>query len=569
MPPEIARTADVPPRWLDRLLLASWRPYALIGAAGFALYFRVLSFGYVYLDDNSLILDRSPRLNGFAGVLDAFRSDIFHSHGGGAFYRPVFALSLGLDAWLRGASPVVYHLDNVVVHLAAAGLVFALLARLGYSRGTALFCALLFDVHPVLSQAVAWIPGRNDSLAAVFVLSAFLPFAACLDARRERAGGWCLCTAHVLFFALALFTKETAVASIGVFLVYAFLLRKERERGALAACAVGWLAVLAAYYALRRGALVDPLRLSPVEMARSIGLNLPGLLQSAGKILLPVNLAVLATIGDTGLFYGAAASLAVLGALATTPKKRWRNILFGLCWFVLFFLPSMLLRSTKTADIALEHRSYLPIIGFLIVLMETAAARDRRGRSAVVLGALVLAVFSTVTWRRLDVFKDRLVFWRSAVGTSPHLPWAHVNLGTVYYMDGDLARAAAEFSAASALNPREPMVHNDTGLIFLREGRIPEAEREFKAELAINPDFDNALFNLGQVYYHLGRPAQAESFWEKTLKVNPDYAGAYYGLIVLSIGRRDHGAAARYAERLRSRGLTLRADIAQILAASK
>ena len=528
-----------------------WRPYAWIGAAGFALYFRVLSFGYVYLDDNSLILDRSPRLNGFAGVLDAFRTDIFHSHSRAAFYRPVFALSLGLDAWLRGGSPFVYHLDNVVVHLAAAGLVFALLVRLGYSRGTALFFALLFDVHPVLSQAVAWIPGRNDSLAAVFVLASFLAFAACLDARRERAGGRLLCAAHALCFALALFTKETAAAAIGVFLVYAFLLRKERDRGALAACAVGWAAVLFAYCALRREALVDPLRLSVVETAHSLALNLPWLLQSAGKILLPVNLAVLATIGDTGLFYGSAAALAVLAALAATPRKRWRNILFGLSWFVLFSLPSMALRSTKTADIALEHRSYLPIIGFLIVMMETAAARDRRGRAALVSAGLILAVFSAATWRRLDVFKDRLTFWQSAVRTSPHLPWAHVNLGTVYYMDGDLDRAAAEFSSASALNPREPMVHNDAGLIFLREGRIPEAEREFKAELAINPDFDNALFNLGQIYFHTGRPDQAEAFWKRTLEVNPDYASAYDGLIALAVGRRDPASAARYAERRR------------------
>ena len=546
--PQAAAPAQSDER-LERIWLRGWRPYAWICGAGLLLYFRALFFGFTYLDDNALILDNYPRLRDLATLVQAFRHDVFFSHGAAAFYRPILTLSLGLDAQLGGVRPFVYHLDNILIHLVATSLVFRLLAALGYARGAALFGALLFDVHPVLSQAVAWVPGRNDSLAAVFVLISFLQFVDVLQSSAGGGGGRNLLL-HWASFALALFTKETAAIMILVCLAYALLLAPRSPSRVLAAAA-GWLVVLLGWYWLRSLALENPLRMTLAEMARSIWLNLPALLQNFGKILLPFNLSVLPTLHDTTFSYGLIAAPAGLLAVLLAKQKRWRHIAFGLCWFALFLLPSLILHSTTVADFILEHRTYLPMAGLLLVFLETDLTKGGRGLRGAAWSAAVLLAFSAVTWRHIANFRDRLSFWRNAARTSPHLPLAHRNLGAMYYLDGLIEPAEAEYKIAIALNPMEPMVHSNLGLIYMNKNMPAEAEREMRSEIAVNPGYENGYFNLGLLCYRTGRAEEAAALWKRTLELNPEHADANADLAVYYHERKDRAKADFYLARLR------------------
>jgi tetratricopeptide (TPR) repeat protein len=517
--------------------LGSWRLYAWVAAAALALYARALSFGFTYLDDNVLVLDNFRRFQSLSSLAEAFRRDVFFSYGAGAYYRPLLTLSLALDSWFGGASPLAYHLTNVLLHALAACLVLRLLLRLGYERGPALFASLLFALHPVLSQAVAWIPGRNDSLAAVFVLSSFLNY---------LGSGFRAWAAHVAFLFLALLTKESAVALVPLCLLHTALLDSERRwlRRA-AAFAPGWAAAAAGWYLLRHAALGPSIPLSAAQALSSIWLNLPALAQILGKILFPFNLSVLPTLRDTTNVYGIAAGVLCLAVLWVSREKRPRFVAFGCGWFAAFLVPSLILHSTTMADFVLEHRAYLPMAGFLIVLLET---RARRAPPALA-GALLLA-FAAIAWRHCLNFRDRMGFWNGAVRASPHLALAHRNRGAMLYLDGDLGKAGAEFEAAIALNPAEPMAHGNLGLVHMNQGRPREAEEEFRKEIAVNPGYDNGYFNLGLLCYRQGRVPEAESLWLKALEVNPEFLDAAVNLAAV-YHREGPSRLEAFLERLR------------------
>ncbi|MCU0640533.1 MAG: tetratricopeptide repeat protein [Candidatus Margulisbacteria bacterium] len=518
--------------WLERYFLQSFRPYLWIGLIGFLLYCRTLFFGFVYLDDNTLILENIGFLGNLGNLFQSFRQDVFRLlPNADAYYRPLLTVSFIFDAQLGGANPFFYHLTNILLHLLSASLLFAFLVRLGYQRGPSLVFALLFTAHPVLAQAVAWIPGRNDTLLTLFVLPAFI-FLIDYDRTGKRADYG----RHLLFFLLALFTKETAAIIVVLGLLYLYLIAEENLFSAKVKWLLaGWLATGAAYFWLRQTALIKPLQAKLSDVVPAGINNLPALIQFTGKIFFPLNLSVLPVIKDTTLVFGVIA-LVILACLLWTVKRERRNrALFGSSWFILFLLPTLFYCNPAVecgTNFHLEHRLYLPLVGMIIVLMESRLVAWLSGKRVLLVG-LLLACFAGLTLLHQAHFTDRLTFWTNAARTSPHSPLAHRNLGAMFWLDGQVERAEQEYLKAQELNPGEPMVHNNLGLIYLNRGQLAAAEREFLTELQYYPDYDNALFNLGLLYARQGERRKAAALWQRTLDVNPLYDDARRNLEIL------------------------------------
>ena len=179
----------------DPIFLRTWRPYAWIVLVGFLLYFKAIFFGYTYLDDNNLILENIYFLHDISNIIAAFGQDVFRLIStADIYYRPLMTVSLILDAQIGGAAPFIYHFTNLLIHLLGSCLVFLLLNKIGCKRELSFVFSLIFAIHPALSQAVAWIPGRNDSLMAVFALLSFIFF---IDYAERKKYGHCFC---ILYF---------------------------------------------------------------------------------------------------------------------------------------------------------------------------------------------------------------------------------------------------------------------------------------------------------------------------------------------------------------------------------
>ncbi|HTY13582.1 MAG TPA: tetratricopeptide repeat protein [Candidatus Omnitrophota bacterium] len=533
-------------------LLASWRPYIIIAVLGLLVYIKAAFFNYTYLDDNNLILDNFYFIKNLANVLTAFGQDIFRQFGGGEiYYRPLMTISFMLDAQWGGTSPMMYHVTNIILHLIASCLVFFLLIKLDFRKDVSLLLALLFSVHPVLSQAVGWIPGRNDPLLAIFLLPSFIMFIKMDEGNRSLRG-----LLSVVLFFLSLLTKETAMLLPPLCLLYAWLFRRPKlapaEWGAMIA---GWCAAVVPWFLLRSAALKYPMELKPEYIVRSLVVNFPATVQMIGKIFLPFNLSVLPIMRDTTFIYGAAALIGLLAWTVYSKERDLKMVLFGAAWFLLFLLPSFVRPNPDLPADFIEHRLYLPMAGMLMLLAATMKGYDLKKKVPLACAAALLATFSAITFVHLDVFRDRISFWENAAANSPHYPLAHRNLGAMYYLAQDYTRAFPEYQKALVLNPNEPMAHNNLGLIYMNHGQLAEAEMEYKKEIAINPNYDTVHFNLGLLYFSQKKAGAAEAEFKRTLEINPEYIDAYKYLTVLYYEQRRMADATACVRELQRRGI--------------
>jgi len=468
---------------------------AALVAVVFVLYAKSLFFDYTYLDDAKLILKDQKFLSDFSNLPDAFKRDVLSGREGpGVFYRPLVTVSLMLDAHIGKAGPFVYHATNVMLHALVTCLVFIVLAALEYPALPSFLLSLVFAVHPVQTQAVAWIPGRTEMLLAVFSLSAFLCLTRFCESGRAK-----YLFAHLFFFACALLSKESALAVIPVSLFYLYAVRKKKlfseQVVVLAFC---WSVTGLAWYFARDSFLPYQIQLTSQNMALGLVHNISGMILYLGKLFLPLNMSVLSVRQDMPFVYGEAALAAMVIIFAAARPKSVSRVLFGLVWAVFFLAPTFINPNPAMPSHFMEDRLYLALAGILIMFMEIDLIRNMRSwrDPAMSAGAGLILLLLCQTFQYSDFYKNRKTFWENAVMTSPHSYVAHYNLGNIYLDERSLDAAEAQFTAAIMLEPGKAIGYNALGLVYIEEGLFARAEAGFRKTLALDPGNKTAETNL-------------------------------------------------------------------------
>lgn len=545
---------------MEKIFLRGWRPYVWPAIIIFILYGKVFGFGFIAIDDKLLIVENREFIGELGNFPKLFSQNVFNvpsQNFNDFYYRPVLLASLMLDAQIGGASPFVYHFTNVLLHLLATVLFFIFFTKLKVSREMAFFASLIFAVHPVLTQAVAWVMGRNDSLLAVFILSSFIFLIKYLEEKKWQFYFW-----HILFFILALFTKETAIIAAVFFGLFYFFQRKEKINPRAGEILItSWFASMIVWFFMRHLALSDAIRPTFSYAFAQFLHNLPLAFYSLGKIVFPVNLAVLPDVKDVSPVFGLLTGILLALLVIFSKRSNLKMLVFGALWFVLFFLPSLVVPVMA----GLEHRLYIPLIGFLIMISAMGAVKKHefnwKSRTAVFLAVIILFA---ITFKHADSFRDRLSFWESAAKSSPNSYLAHLNLGEAYYSMSFFDKAEAEYKKSLALNPKEPMTHNNLGIIYARSGFYEDAQSEFIKALEIYPDFADAYFNLGLTYWEQNRLGEAERFFIKAVESDQYYLKAYEKLILYYYQKKDLEKARFYFEKLKETGLEISPEILKI-----
>jgi len=515
------------PSFVARLIKNNKYVFLIIFILGIIIYGQILSFSYTYLDDNTLILSYYNRLQDISYIKSAFFEDVFHNQGKGFYYRPMVTVSFMIDAMIGGDEPVIYHLSNLLFHILATWLVFLFFLELKIKRLTSFYFALIFLIHPLACQTVAWIPGRNDSLLAIFFLSAFIFFIKFLYQKRTV-----FLLLHLLFFILALFTKETAVVLIILGLYYLLFFAKNRKKYTLLFL-LTWVLITTGWLVLRYHALHGSHGYSISEMLMAIIYNSPAILAYLGKSIFPFEMSVFPILRDMriSLILGIPVLLFIVYQLFKSKKQELVYLFFALLWIILLIVPSLIQDPTKVPNFS-EHRFYVSLIGLLLFISK----QDNLTRYIIsdktirVVGLLIIVIFSVLTIRHCRNYKDKIAFWSNAVETSPSYAFNHNNLGAIYFLDGDYQNAEKYFRQAVDINPSEPLANGNIGLICMNSGRLEEAEQFYFREIKINPNYDNVYFNLGILYSQTNRVNTAIELWIKTIEINPYYADAYNNL---------------------------------------
>jgi hypothetical protein len=492
------------------------------------LYARTVSFDFVRADDLDLIAGNQPFLTDLSNLPRAFGRSYFEVEGDlvqqKTYYRPVAIASFMLDAARAGADPAAYHLTNILLHAAVACLVLLLATTWGAPPLAAWTAALVFAVHPVNTQAVAWIAGRNDLLLAMFGLLSLIAWTRGVLA------------AHVVAFALAVFSKETGVLFLVPALLYqGLVLRAPLTRSQRLMLAMD-AAIVATWAVLRSRALEGMPSELTTDTLRGIATNAPQILAHMRKMLIPVGLNVAPGVQDRDLLL-AAIALIVLGITASRYLTGAMRA-FAAAWVLLFLVPTL----TVAGLPAYEHRAYVPMIGVVVAF---AVARGQLpgsnsqlpkkssrplpwafgvGRWALSAGVAILA---TMTYARQDVFRDPIAYWTDAARDPVFGPLANVNLGQLHEADGRLDEARREYLRALERDPATPKAHNNLGVVLMKLNEPDLALSHFQQETRHHPWNADAWFNLGLFEELRGNRAQAREHYERAIAENRAFAPAY------------------------------------------
>lgn len=519
------------------------------------VFLPALGGGFLDWDDGTLLL-RNPWYRGLAPSNLAWMfTTVRMGH-----WMPLNWISFGLDYLLWGMNPFGYHLTNVLLHAAAASVLYLVAARLlraalpgrapsdPWLRAGALVAALAFGIHPLRAESVAWITERRDVLSGLFYLLTVLAYLRYVDRRSARAY-W----AAVGCFALALLSKSIT-ASLPAVLLLLDIYPLGRLGGAVgwltAAARRVWLEKLpfaglagagaaAAFWAIASGGGLTPLGTlgAPARLALSIyalGFYLsktvwPARLSPLYELTLPVHPLearfVLGALGVVGV------TVAVLLA-----RRRFPALLAAWATFALTLVPVLGI-AHNGYQFAADRYTYLAGLS-LAVLAGSAVAVWRR--VALWPAVLALAALSALTWLQLPVWQSDESLWRHAVALDPVSGVARSNLGAALTGQRKYEEATRELEQAVALRPGYAEAWNNLGLALAQQqGRLPEAAERFRRALAVRPRFGEAWNNLGVALAMQGQSEAAIDAFGRAAAADPTSAEARnnLGLALAGQGR--------------------------------
>ncbi len=503
--------------------------------------------------DDDVYVTANPRVR--AGLtLDGARWAAT-SVGYAANWHPLTWLSHMLDVELFGLAPRGHHLHSVLIHAASALLLFAAVRRMTGALYLSWSVALLFAVHPLRVESVAWVAERKDVLSGFLVLATLLTWV-----RYARRPGAARYSASLGLTLAALLSKPMAV-SLPLLLLVAdwWPLGRFGRNGpgarrllfeklpfavlAVAAAVITFVAQTGGGAVEVTHGIVERLAFLPLATATYLW-----------KFAWPSGLAVFYPMPDRISVLevlAAALPLAVLAGIAVFSRRRRPHLLAGLAWYVTTILPVS--GVVRAGDQAVADRyTYIPLIGLTVAVVLLARELVRRqapltlGVVAVALGLAAMTRSQAATWR------DTQTLFRHAVAVVEGNWLAYNNLGQALLDAGRPADAAPLLGEAIRLKPSEPLSHYNLGAALFQLGDRAGAEGQYRRALALAPDLAAARYNLGVTLLWEGRSAAALQEFDRVLAQTPNHAGARHnrGLVLLERGdlvgaRKEFEAALR------------------------
>ena len=521
-------------------------PLALAGlvivATGVLLYAHTL-YAPWYLDDYRVIVG-NPRLDDLSRCC----AQIFSQRG-------VAVFTFSLNQRLSGTDPAGFHVVNITIHLLSAWLVFLVLRHLlrnGLSWAP-LLGALLFLVHPLQTQAVTYIVQRMTSLAGMLVLLSLYFF---IKARNSLARGhsWrsrphlCWYLASQLAAGFALFAKENTIVLPLLLIMVARLLLSEPDNGWKALLLyvapylipTGYLAVTMLSPLLAGGSLLTLANTNAVAVGAEttplayLFTQFTVLWVYIRLLLFPYGQALDHAYPITASLFTATNLLALAG-LVLLVVLGWRHrgnhplFVVGLGWFLL----TLAVESTIIPlDPLFEHRLYLPVFGFVLVVLDfTETTLSNPARQRAFLCGLIL-IFSCLTWQRNSLWNDPVNLHEDNYRKVPQSARVGANL-------------------AKAYNDRR---------------RYADAERVARQAVGLNASYEIAHYNLGVALYYQDRYREALAAFNNALRLKIGYADALYAAASCAIELGDRPLAERLSLRLMRLNATQGAKLAKKIA---
>ena len=578
--------------WINSQLLAA----LCIILVGTVIYGNTLQVPWYFDDFQNIVRNQSIR------DLDETWRRVFAPRGLAMF-------SFALNYHFHGLELPGYHIVNILIHLLTTFFVYLSLKRVFRAQPIiALLAALIFLAHPLQTQSVTYVVQRMTSLAGLFF---FLSLFFYVRAREALLEGCRFVSLRHLFFylaslvcgAIAVYTKQNAaILPFSLFLFDRFFLPKHKPGGLWLAlyllpyfAAPLWMALSQFIFPVvdGKGLLVitgttDPAKGMTVAKSSDFEYMLSYLVTEFSVIWLYIRLLFLPygqaldyqypltpsllAIKNTIAFFG----LAALMTFAWVSRKRLSLVSFGILWF---FIALSVESTIIPLDPVFEHRLYVPMFGFAVLVPQLLDWLHRRKAKIVIL-SLTVTLYAVLTWVRNETWSNENAFYedqyskvphgtrimialsknyidmgrdqdaemllRKVVRIDPRVEDAYINLSNIMIQKQRMEEALQLLKQGLQTNPYSSKLHNNLGVFYNLQGKPEQAMQVLFQAINISPDYAESYTNLGVVYADLKRWKEAERYYRASLKVFYENPKAHYnlGVALYSQGRLSEAAEA-------------------------
>lgn len=550
------------------------------------VYSQVREFDFIVWDDPLYVTANIHIQTGFHWESIRWAFTTHH----GALWHPLTWLSHMLDYRLYGLSPAGHHLTNLFWHLLNGLLLFRILQSMTGEIWPSFLVALLFAVHPLRAESVAWVTERKDVMSTFFWL-----LTTWFYLRYVRAPILKNYIPVAVSMGLGLMVKPMLVTlPFALMLLDFWPLRRAQTyhswipllREKIPLFVLVLLSIILAIWAQHSATSLFPFDVKPLPLR--IGNAVVSYVTYLYKSFWPAGLSVVYPYADSFPLWKLGAASIVLGGcswFACRFRQRFPYVLIGWLWFLGTLVP--VIGIVQAGAVAMADRfTYIPSIGLFIIIawgIKDFLSIHPSYRWGLVLACIsAVIVLSALCHIQVQHWKDSITLFqhalnvqednflahgclgaafiqqgnpeqaekhlRRALEINPGYPEALNDLGTILTDAGKYQEAILHFSNALTLNPNYAEAHNNLALTLTYMNRFPEAIEHYKIAIALNPRSSNALNNLGAALAQQGRFEDAKPYFLQALMIQPGYDEAYNNLGLLYYQQQDYANSKAYFE---------------------
>lgn len=528
-----------------------------------AVYNPVVSHPFVNYDDDRYVTANPHVRQGLTGETVGWALTSTDQ----ANWHPLTWLSHALDYQLFRVNPAGHHFTSVLIHAANVVLLFLLLLWTTGQFGPSAFVALLFALHPINVESVAWVAERKNVLCTLFFLLTLLAYG-----WHAKKPAWQRYLTVVALFICALASKPMVIT-----LPFALLLVDYWPLGRVK----GWTHSAAPLNVPQKSATSLVLEKFPLLALSAASAVITLIAQQSGgamrstqqfslevrlanalhayamylwMLIWPTKLAPLYPHPGTSLrtWQIALSAVVLLGMTVAIWRARSRRyLLTGWLWFLGTLVPVIGL--VQVGDQAMADRyAYIPMIGLFVMIAfgiadaiapkpaattpENHATRSPLPVIVALAAVCVVIALAVATRRQLEYWQTNESLWRHALAVTDRNFIAHDNLGGALLDEGKIEEASTHFYAAAAINPRDPMSRGNIGAYLLERGQLGPAINELNKITTLTTDaglLASAYANLGTAYRESGDEVKSRQSYDESLRIHPTQANAWLGLGIL------------------------------------
>lgn len=511
--------------------------YIIIPIFAFLTYFPIINNDFVYCDDHDIVLKNSERINSITNIFHEFEKGYIGTN----YYRPMIYISFIIDYAIGGKNPMNYQISNIILHSIMGILLYIFLVKLKILELHSLLISLIFIVHPLFNNAVAWIVGRNDIIWGIFVLLSFIFFINYMNTKKLLN-----LFIHALGLLFAFLSKETALVFPAVLFLY-FILNDKFNLRRILPIGISWVISYLIYFLLKSNAeLGSSVNNFGIE---HIITNWRIPIEYIGKFFMPFDLMVLSTLSIVNTVIG----LVCLGFLSFFIIKYYKknsNILLGIFWFGITTVPFLFFNLLNSNDWNeyLECRSYVPMIGVFIALLSIIPKKylDLESNFSKSIYIIVLGIFLFFNYNESSNYKNPISFYESAIEDDPDKALFHFVLSRHYRAKGDKINEEKSLLNSYKANNTYSKYPYNIGVFYFKNEEYNKAIEYLNKAYLLDSNDANITLSLGKSYLAAGKFDLATTMMNKQFIQSGYDKDLIYSLINVNLVIKNYDEAQKY-----------------------